>query len=105
MSKRSMMTEVKAMVDSKRILDALLKMLTSNKPIGPEDLETVLALTVRKLADTLFAQSIIIYTVDAEKNKIRHQKVFYTPYLFGGDTDKKNYFENKAAHMEKIMLP
>ena len=105
MNKRSLLMEVRTMVDSKRILDSLLKLLTANKPIGPEDLDTVLTLTTRKIADTLFAQCIIVYTIDAEKNKIRHQKVFYTPYLYGSDEQKKNYFDNKSAHMEKIMLP
>ena len=105
MSKRSMMQEVKSMVDSKRILDTLLRHLTSNKPIAEDNLDTVLGLTIRKIADTLFAQNITVYTVDAPQAKIRHRKVYFTPYLYGGDDEKKNYFEKKAAHMEKMLLP
>ncbi len=105
MSKRSMMQQVKAVVDSKRILDALLRHLTSNKPILKEDLDTVLGLTIRKISDTLFAQSITVYTVDKAENKIRHQKVLYTPYLYGGDDEHKKYFDAKAAHIEKSLLP
>src|SRR5947207_9864560 len=105
MSKRSMMQEVKSMVDSKRILDALLRHLTSNKPIAKEDLGTVLGLTVRKIADTLFAQCITIYTVDKGQSKIKYQKALFTQYLYGGDEEQKRYFETKAAHMEKIMMP
>ncbi|MEI6232491.1 MAG: GspE/PulE family protein [Planctomycetota bacterium] len=105
MSKRSMMQEVKSMVDSKRILDALLRHLTSNKAIDEENLDTVLGLTIRKIADTLFAQNINVYTVDSAQAKIRHRKVHFTPYLYGGDDEKKNYFEKKAAHMETLQLP
>src|SRR5947207_935673 len=105
MSKRSMMQEVKSMVDSKRILDALLRHLTSNKPIAKEDLGMVLGLTTRKIADTLYAQCITVYTVDKGQNKIKYHKVLFTQYLYGGDEEQKKFFESKAAQMEKIMMP
>src|SRR5579862_2358855 len=105
MSKRTMMQEVKSMVDSKRILDALLRHLTSNKPIVKEDLGTVLGLTVRKIADTLYAQNISIYTVDKMQNKIKYLKVLFTQYLYGGDEEQKKHFDDKTAEMEKMLLP
>lgn len=99
------MQEVKSMVDSKRILDALLRHLTSNKPVAKEDLGTVLGLTVRKIADTLYAQCITIYTVDKMQNKIKYQKVLFTQYLYGGDEDQKKRFDEKTVELEKMVVP
>ena len=104
MSKRSLMLDVKSVVDSKRILDTLLRHLTSNKPIGPEDLGTVLNLTSRKIADTLYAQALFIYTLDKNENRIRQHRMLYTPFLYGSDVDRKNFFESKSSQQEQTPL-
>jgi putative methionine-R-sulfoxide reductase with GAF domain len=92
-------------VDSKRILDVLLRNLTSKKAITPEDMDTVLGITIRKIADTIFAQAITVFTVDKATNRIRFQNVYYSPSLYGLDGAKRAQYEKKAEELEALSLP
>lgn len=105
MGQTTMMRTVRTMVDSKRILDVLLRNLTTKKTISPEDMDTVLGITIRKIADTIFAQAITVYTCDKATGRIRFQNVYYSPSLYGLDDAKRKLFEKKATEMESLTLP
>jgi type IV pilus assembly protein PilB len=105
MGQTTIMRTVRSMVDSKRILDALLGMLVKKKAITAEDMDTVLGLTIRKIADTLFAQAITVFTVDKATSRIRFQNVYYSPSLYGLDQAKRQMFEKKAEELESMTLP
>ncbi|HYG73769.1 MAG TPA: GspE/PulE family protein [Planctomycetota bacterium] len=105
MGQTTIMRTVRSVVDSKRILDVLLRNLTTKKTITPEDMDTILGITIRKIADTLFAQAITVFTVDKATNRIRFQNVYYSPSLYGLDDVKKKLFEKKAEELEALTLP
>ena len=105
MGQTTIMRTVRSMVDSKRILDVLLRSLTSKKAVTSEDLETVLGITIRKIADTLFAQAITVFTLDKGTNRIRFQNVYYSPSLYGLDDQRRKLFEKKAEELESMTLP
>ena len=105
MSNTTVMRSVRSMVDSKRILDVLLRNLTTKKTISPEDMDTVLGITIRKIADTIFAQAITVFTLDKATNRIRFQNVYYSPSLYGLDDAKRKLYEKKADDLEKMTLP
>jgi len=105
MGQTSIMRSVRGVVDSKRILDVLLRNLTTKRAITPEDMDTILGITIRKIADTLFAQAITVFTLDKATNRIKFQNVYYSPSLFGLDDIKKKAFEKKAEDLEALTLP
>jgi type IV pilus assembly protein PilB len=92
------------LADSKRILDVLLRSLIQKKTITPADLQTVLGATIRRVADTVFAQAITIFMLDKTTNRIRFQNVYYAPALYGADAGRKKLFEQKARQLETITL-
>ena len=51
MAQTTIMRSVRTVVDSKRILDVLLRNLTTRRTITPEDMDTILGITIRKIAD------------------------------------------------------
>jgi len=105
MGQTTIMKTVRSVVDSKRILDVLLRNLTTRKTITPEDMDTILGITIRKIADTIFAQAITVFTVDKATNRIKFQNVYYSPSLYGLDDVKKKLFEKKAEELENLTLP
>ncbi|MCY3021644.1 MAG: GspE/PulE family protein, partial [Planctomycetota bacterium] len=105
MGQTTVMRSVRSMVDSKRILDVLLRNLTQKKTITPEDMDTVLGITIRKIADTIYAQAITVFTVDKATNRVRFQNVYYSPSLYGADENRRKLFEKKADEMESLTLP
>ena len=105
MGQTTIMRTVRSMVDSKRILDVLLRSLTTKRTITHEDMETVLGITIRKIADTIFAQAITVFTVDKAANRIRFQNVYYSPSLYGLDDQRRKIFEKKAEELEAVTLP
>ena len=105
MGQTAIMRSVRGVVDSKRILDVLLRNLTTKKTITPEDMDTVLGITIRKIADTIFAQAITVFTVDKAMNRIHFQNVYYSPSLYGLDDAKRKLYEKKADELEKLTLP
>jgi type IV pilus assembly protein PilB len=99
------MRSVRSVVDSRRILDVLLRHLTTKKTVTPEDTDTILGITIRKIADTIFAQAITVFTVDKATSRIRFQNVYYSPSLYGLDDAKKKIYEKKADELEAMTLP
>ncbi|MCW8131260.1 MAG: GAF domain-containing protein, partial [Planctomycetota bacterium] len=91
-------------LDAKRILDVLLRSLVQKKTITPEDLDTILGITIRKVADTVFAQAVSIFMVDKATQRIRFKNVYYSPSLYGLDGNKKKFFEAKAKELENVTL-
>jgi len=105
MSQTTIMRSVRSVVDSKRILDVLLRNLTTRKVLTPEDMDTILGITIRKIADTLFAQAITVFTVEKATNRIKFQNVYYSPALYGLDPIKKKMFDKKIEELEAMTLP
>src|SRR4051794_36840279 len=105
MAQTQIMQSVRNVVDSKRILDVLLRHLTSKKTVTPEDMDTVLGITMRKIADAIYAQAITVFVVDKASNRIKFQNVYYSPSLYGLDDSRKKLFEKKADELEKLSLP
>ncbi|HYF48018.1 MAG TPA: GspE/PulE family protein [Planctomycetota bacterium] len=105
MAQTTIMRSVRSLVDSKRILDVLLRNLTTKKTISPEDSDTVLGITIRKIADTIFAQAITVFTVEKATQRIKFQNVYYSPSLYGLNDEKKKLYEKKAEDLEKLTLP
>jgi type IV pilus assembly protein PilB len=99
------MRSVRTIIDSKRILDVLLRNLTTKKTITPDDSDTILGITIRKIADTIYAQAITVFTVDKATSRIRFQNVYYSPSLYGHDEALKRAYEKKADELETITLP
>ncbi len=105
MGQTTIMRSVRSVVDSKRILDVLLRNLTTKRAITPEDMETILGITIRKIADTIFAQAITVFSLDKATQRIKFQNVYYSPSLYGTDMTKKKIFEMKADELEALSLP
>jgi len=105
MGQTTIMRSVRTVVDSKRILDVLLRNLTTRRQITPEDMDTILGITIRKIADTIFAQAITVFTLDKSTNRIRFQNVYYSPSLYGLDDARKKIFDAKAEELEEVTLP
>ena len=105
MGQGTIVRSARAIVDQKRVLDVLLRSLVQKKTITPEDMETVLGITIRKVADTVFAQAITIFMVDKANQRIRFQNVYYSPSLYGPDDAKRKLFEKKAKELEAVTIP
>jgi len=97
--------QLRARLGSRQILDVLLRSLMSKKTLTDEDADAVLAATIRKVADTLYAQAITIFVVDTEAGCIRFNNVYYSSSLYGLDEAKRKAFEKKAEELEQITLP
>ncbi|MFH0939157.1 MAG: GAF domain-containing protein, partial [Planctomycetota bacterium] len=105
MGQTTIVRSVRSLVDSKRILDVLLKNLIQKKTITPEDTDVLMSVTIRKIADAIFAQAITVFTVDQVNHQIRFQNVYYSPSLYGTDDAQKKRYEKKAHELEAITLP
>ncbi len=105
MGQATIVRSARQLVDQKRILDVMLRSLVQKKTITPADMDTVLGCTLRKVAETVFAQAITIFMVDKATQRIRFQNVYYSPSLFGMDDAKKKLFDKKAKELESVTLP
>jgi type IV pilus assembly protein PilB len=92
------------LANSRRILDTLLRSLIQKKTVTPDDIHTVLAATIRRVAETVYAQAITIFMVDKGTGRIRFQNVYYSPSLYGLDSDRRQLFDDKARELEKMTL-
>ena len=95
----------RAKLSSRNILQVLLRSLVQKKTLAEEDAETVLGITIRKVADSLFAQAITIFMVDKANQCIQFNNVYYSPSLYGLDQEKRKLYEDKAHQLEEISLP
>jgi type IV pilus assembly protein PilB len=104
MGHATIVRSARALADSKRVLDVLLRNLIQKRSVTPGDLETILGVTVRRVADTVFAQAITIFMVDQSTQRVRFQHVYYSPSLYGLDDRNKRLFDAKARELESITL-
>ncbi len=104
MSDTAVLYSGRNLADSRRILDVLLRSLVHKKTVTPEDIHTVLGATIRRVAETVFAQAISIFMVDQASGRIRFQNVYYSPCLYGLSAERKAAFTDKARQLESITL-
>jgi len=104
MGQETIVRNARALADSKRVLDVLLRNLVQKKTITPADVDTILGVTIRRVADTVFAQAITIFMVDKATQRIRFQNVYYSPSLYGLDEARMKVFEQKAKELESRTL-
>jgi len=104
MSDTAVIYSGRRLANSRRILDVLLRSLIQKKTVTPEDIHTVLGATIRRVAETVHAQAITIFMLDKATGRIRFQNVYYSPTLYGLDSERRQLFEDKARELEKITL-
>ncbi len=104
MSDTAVIYSGRRLANSRRILDVLLRSLIQKKTVTPDDIHTVLGATIRRVAETVYAQAITIFMLDQATNRIRFQNVYYAPTLYGIDSERKQIFDDKARELEKITL-
>ncbi|MGH7144132.1 MAG: ATPase, T2SS/T4P/T4SS family [Planctomycetota bacterium] len=105
MSRTTIIRNVRATIDNKRVLDTLLRSLTSKRQVTPEDMDLILSLTIKKVADTVQAQAVTVFTVNKERTEIKFQNVYYAPSLYGEDEGKKFLFDMKAEQLQGVTMP
>ena len=86
-----------------RIIAPLLREIIFKKEITPDVLNTVLKITIEKIVNTLFAESITLYLVDKDKIKFSH--VYFSPGLYKGDPARQKSYEAKRETLLKLTLP
>jgi type II secretory ATPase GspE/PulE/Tfp pilus assembly ATPase PilB-like protein/putative methionine-R-sulfoxide reductase with GAF domain len=96
-------TTAKRIIDDNRILNALLRSLTSKKTLTAEDLNTILDVTIQKVVDSIRAEAITVFLVGKD-NMIHFQNVYYSKALYGDDENKHRDFDKKAQDLEKMTL-
>lgn len=89
--------------DSRKVLGRLLKELVSKKQLSPEDLGTVLNVTIQKVVDEIQAEAITIFFVD-KTDQIKFAHVYYSSYLYGDDEKLKNAYQQKIEKLKGISL-
>ena len=87
---------------SERIIDTLLKRLTSKKQITEKDLDTVLQITIQKVVEAVQAQAITIYTL-GDDGKIHFSQIFYSKSLYRKPTDEDAY-RKKAEQLKTLTV-
>lgn len=86
-----------------RIIAPLLREIIFKKEISPEVLNTVLRITIEKIVNSLFAESITLYLVDKDKIKFSH--VYFSPNLYKGNPALQKSYEAKRETLLKLTLP
>lgn len=85
--------------------EPLLRTLIQKKKLAPEDAETVLGISVRKLADTVRAQASALFMIGNSTNRIRLQNVCFSTWAYGSDDAKRALFLERSEQLEKMILP
>ncbi len=80
----------------------LIKVISKPAP-SREDVNTVIELTASKVVESLQAQSMTLYLV--EGGEIAFKQVYYSPTLWGTDTDKEMSFKETARKLLLLKLP
>ncbi|MDO9513580.1 MAG: ATPase, T2SS/T4P/T4SS family [Elusimicrobiota bacterium] len=86
-----------------RIIAPLLREIIFKKEISPEVLNTVLRITIEKIVNSLFAESITLYLVDKDKIKFSH--VYFSPNLYKGNPALQKSYDAKRETLLKLTLP
>ena len=68
-------------------------------------MDTILGITIRKIADTIFAQAITVSTTDKTTNRIRFQNVYYSPSLYGMDDVSKKVLRRRPKNSRASRCP
>ena len=87
---------------SDKIINDLLKRLTSKRKLSSKDLDTVLLITIQKVVEAVQAQAITIYTL-GDDNKIRFSQIFYSKSLYAKAVDEGNY-RKKAEKLKTLQI-
>lgn len=96
-------TNIRQIIDDKKILQGLLRTLMSKEKLAPEDLNLVLDMTVQKIVETLNIESISVYFVDTD-NMIKFTNVYYSSSLWQGDPVKEKEFKEKVDKLLGIKI-
>ena len=90
--------------DNQRVLDALLRQLCSKRHLSQEDLDMVLEITIKKVADAVKAQAITIFLVNDDRTGINFGYVYYATSLYGKDAARRKLFEDKSKSLKEVTL-
>jgi type IV pilus assembly protein PilB len=80
----------------------LIKVISKPAP-SREDVNTVIELTASKVVESLQAQSMTLYLVEA--GEIAFKQVYYSPTLWGTDKDKEGQFKATQQKLLSLKLP
>ena len=80
----------------------LIKVISKPAP-SKEDVNTVIELTASKVVESLQAQSMTLYLVEA--GEIAFKQVYYSPTLWGSDRDKEVQFRETGRKLLTLKLP
>jgi type IV pilus assembly protein PilB len=88
---------------SKRLLNALLRTLTSQKHFSEEDLGSVLDVTIEKVLETVHAQAITLYLIEDDAIHFRYN--YLSPTLWGEDAELAGKYASQREKMLEMTLP
>ncbi|MEO6996283.1 MAG: ATPase, T2SS/T4P/T4SS family [Lacunisphaera sp.] len=80
----------------------LIKVISKPTP-SKQDVESVIELTASKVVETLQAQSMTLYLVEAGEIAFKH--IYYSPTLWAGDKDKELLFRETGKKLLQSKLP
>lgn len=89
---------VRQVIDDNRILDAILRFLTSKRAITPQNLDLIMEITVQRMLQSVSAESISIYLLN-EEGKIEFKYVFYSKLLYKESKEKEKEFLERAKKL------
>jgi type II secretory ATPase GspE/PulE/Tfp pilus assembly ATPase PilB-like protein len=80
----------------------LIKVISKPAP-SKEDVNSVIELTASKVVESLQAQSMTLYLVEAGEIAFKH--IYYSPTLWGQDKDKEIQFKETTRKLLALKLP
>jgi len=97
----SVIGEVEQFVDDKKLLDPLLRSLTSKKEL---DRKEVIDMTMKRVVESIQAQAISLLVLENDGN-IHFKHVYYSKLLYAGSDQLKSAYEGKAEELKSISFP
>jgi type II secretory ATPase GspE/PulE/Tfp pilus assembly ATPase PilB-like protein len=89
----------------KRVLQALLKTLTSKDDLDKEDQDTVMQITMEKVLGAVGAQKITVFLVDESDERVHFAYTFSAPSLTRGDAELAAKYAAEAERLRTMSLP
>jgi len=89
----------------KRVLQALLRILTSKDSLDKADQDTVMQITMEKVLSAVGAQKITVFLVDDADGRVHFAYTFTAPSLTADDPDREAKFAAEAERLRKMSLP
>ncbi len=86
-----------------RIIAPLLREIIFKKEVTKDVLNAVLKITIEKIVNTLFAESITLYLVD--RDRIKFSYVYFSPKLYKDNPQLEKAFEDKKKKLLSLTLP